>query len=1574
MKRNTFLKVLNLFIIALIALGIVTHVDAINETANAEETTEVTTISLKPMEKAKAATLIQTIDLGDVKQGESLKGTLPDGVAGHLKTTNHTYTITPNKYGKLTTGVRITGAGKEFYKMLDFWTGDVGVHRVDFHYYNAKGEDFYIRYTYNVKLVPEYRDLGNVEKNSVKKITLPDKFQSSGLTVTTGNAKVECALGSNVYQATLGTASLGKNEVRIVLRNDNSMYDGSNIVYRYNVVTKSTTGGTSGGGTTVTNKDTERPTVTHFTEVEKGTSNTTLVINAKDNCCIKRIAVNGVSLYSEAKDDIKNVRYKVPKSGTYKIEVEDTSGNIYSESVKIHVDVTYPQIQNITVTNDSKVSDNTKYCKAKVGDTVTVTMTAHENISSYGDIYLNGKKCSVKDAKINEKTLIFKIQLTQEVVNECGLDGYINIEVKDLKDKFNNTGSYSNKEALYLDKVAPEIVKLEITGGKRSKDNEVIEIYKDHKIHIEVSTSERLSDNLIIDLSGYRTVAKYTKDVKINEKNCSQYTVTIDTNKLIDSFKTKGIENSFIPVEISNYYDLVGNEGETIIIDENNKSTNDLCLVYGKGITGELYFSGVGAFENATEDEKDNIKAALGDINADEIINSYDYLLLTRHLSKIEELDAQQEKFANADGKNSIDNKDLVALNALIEERKNELFKDVLVTLKVYNKDNTEITADKLKELSIVQGSDLVELTKDNKIQIKANGKSGEVIIKAIYEDETGYGQQVGEMKFIIGTVNQGTAGFEVINNNTDVKVIGDVNSDGFATIVDSLLIGYKLVNTIEFNEEQMLLADVLEDGRVTVQDRTAIEKQNYYNYRGLLKGDEIDLKFMSFELKSYEEFKDNTISNQIVWSTKQETDGVTITPNDTDGTAKITINDKASIGEKITVVCTARTSKDVEEIAEFNLEVIDQIKVDITNKEIHYDMSNLPEKNTVLKATTNVINRKITWSTSDENIAKVQVDEFGNAEVIPVKTGKAEIIATVDGVSAKCIVNINELINTITVDKQEIEIKERQEEEINVTVNPTTATESVIIISEDEKIAKVYKDETTGKYKVLGVAEGTTNIKVTGSINTEVKQTIKVNVKKITTPTLKTVSIDQEEEEKIYVAGNKMEIKFIFTDKIKGEAPILNIKFGEYKSVGETKFIGFEDNNTAIAYEYTVQEGDNGILRIETLEGGTLTDETGKEEAILTLPVNIDEIPGDREIENSDINQQVSVSNDSIENVAINEEEEDIETEVIPTGIYKNVSAVIADTMKPTITIIGTTDKDSHWLRTGDVAQVKITASEELSQAPTVTIGGIETQVSGKGKEFSTSLKLTEEVEEGYLEIKVSGYKDIAGNEGIEVVAKEENIDEPFIVDNSGTTIKSVELITEKGKEYKAGDKFDIKVTFKDATMNRNEYIGSSEEPTIKIKFKDKDAQGKFESDYKAGEYVDSIVYTYTISEKDDGKISFEGISGTISDVAGNETDLSTIEELPEMQSVTISKEETNNDGSDNDEQNNNNQNNNNSNDNTSNKKDDTQDDGKKNSGKLPFTGASVVKTMLIALGTVGIIGLYIMKKKKLRLRIIIK
>ena len=96
MKRNTFLKVLNLFIIALIALGIVTHVDAINETANAEETTEVTTISLKPMEKAKAATLIQTIDLGDVKQGESLKGTLPDGVAGHLKTTNHTYTITPN--------------------------------------------------------------------------------------------------------------------------------------------------------------------------------------------------------------------------------------------------------------------------------------------------------------------------------------------------------------------------------------------------------------------------------------------------------------------------------------------------------------------------------------------------------------------------------------------------------------------------------------------------------------------------------------------------------------------------------------------------------------------------------------------------------------------------------------------------------------------------------------------------------------------------------------------------------------------------------------------------------------------------------------------------------------------------------------------------------------------------------------------------------------------------------------------------------------------------------------------------------------------------------------------------------------------------------------------------------------------------------------------------------------------------------------------------------------------------------------------------------------------------------------
>ena len=561
-----------------------------------------------------------------------------------------------------------------------------------------------------------------------------------------------------------------------------------------------------------------------------------------------------------------------------------------------------------------------------------------------------------------------------------------------------------------------------------------------------------------------------------------------------------------------------------------------------------------------------------------------------------------------------------------------------------------------------------------------------------------------------------------------------------------------------------------------------------------------------------------------------------------------------------------------------------------------------------------------------------MEIDSYGNAKIIPVKAGKAEISATVDGVSETCVVNVTESIKSITTDMQEVELKETQEEEIKVSVDPITTTETIVMISEDEDIAKVYQDQETGAYKILGVAEGNTNIVISSPSNSEISQTIKVNVKALTTPQIKNISITQDEDEKLYDIGEKINIKFVFTDYIKGEEPELKLKFGNYDSVGNVEFIGFEDNNTSLLYQYTVQEGDNGILLIKSLEGGTLTDDTGKLDAILTVSPEYSEediedlVQEDQQLTEETTEDYVSTEAEEISVSKINETntnyqksgvivramasetEEDMENseteegELVSSGIFRDVSAVITDTTKPTITITANVDKDSCWLKDGDVAKVTITASEELKELPTVTMGGIKANVEGSGTEFVASLPVTDELEEGYLEIKVSEYYDLVGNLGDEVIAKEENIDEPIIIDYSQTKINSIELIKEEGKEYKAGDQFKIRVTFADTTIDRPEYIAATSVPEINIKFGGNEAQGKIESDYVEGEYVDSIIYNYTISDKDSGTISINGFSGNISDVAGNETELSNIEELPKITVTNIESNEDDNNNSDTD------------------------------------------------------------------------
>lgn len=1343
--------------------------------------------------------------------------------------------------------------------------------------------------------------------------------------------------------------------------------------------------------------DTTKPSYTYTTKMNEGSNVKNLTIVGKDNCALKSISVNGNRIYSYDGKTLYSampVNYKISKTGNYKIKVEDMAGNTYEKTENIRIDTTYPQFQKVTVVKDNKVgyvgnTGDSKYCKAKIGDTITVTMEAHEQIAGFENIYINGKIFNAGSQTINKNTLKFVIELTEERVQEYKMGGYITIEVRNVRDKWGNKGNYSNDKLLYLDKTAPTIKQVTITGGTASKDEQVIEIYKDQTIKISIVFSERLSNqpgiyiggnNGIVGASGVYRTATFEKDVKLNGKSCSQYSLTIKTNWLIENLKAYNFENTYIPIKITGYQDNAGLTGESMKIDKDNKASNGVCLVYGKVQTGDLYFVGT---------EKVN-EPSIGDINADGYINKYDELLLKRHLLREEELSDEQKKYANIDGKNKIELKDLIELKKLIKQTENELFKDSGATFKIYDVYNQQLKGQNLT-FSVEEGSDLVTITNtEDTVTITAKGEEGKVKVKASYLSENGYEERVGTMDFIIGKLHsRNIGGFEVKSENkTNRKIMGDVNKDGFVTKADAKIVQKAIADIIKLTDEQEKLANVVDDGVISILDGTAIEKLSYYNYNGMKRGDRITLKFNSYNGETYNDFKNDAIQNQIVWTTKENTDMVTINQNSDNGSAEIIINDKAVAGTRLTVICKARISSEEEETAEFNIEIVDNTEVELTNKEIEYDLSNL-EKLEILRCTTNLSNREISWKSSDENVARLEVDEFGNAEVIPIKTGKVEVSATVDGVSAICTVNITESIKTITSDKQVINLKETQEEEIDITTEPLTATEIPVVISSDEDIAKVYQDEETGAYKIVGVSEGNATVEISSPSNSEIKQTIEVNVKSIVAPTIKSVEITQEETEKIYGEGETINIKFTFTDVIKGDAPNLKLGFGKYESIETPQFVKFGDDNISIIYQYKVQEGDNGILVIKSLEGGSLTDDTGKMEAILTVEPEYyeeevtEEIQEDQQlteetIETNISNEEENILTSKIDEVKTNyqkngvivramaseiEDSEVEEDEIVSSGIYRDVGAVIADTTRPTIQITASVDKNTCWLTKGDVAKVSIVASEELKEPPTVTMGGIKANVEGSGTEFVASLSVTEELQEGYLEIKVSQYQDLAGNFGDEVIAKEENIDEPIIVDYSGTKIESIELIKEEGKEYKAGDKFKIRVTFSDETIERLEYISATSTPKVNIKFGENEAQGLLESDYTTGEYVQSIIYTYTISDKDSGKISINGLSGNISDIAGNATELDHIEQLPEI-TVTNVKNDSNDDDSQ---------------DLSKESEDSNKDEGKgktdekdagKYSGILPKTGATALGIIFSCVGigaiTSGIS--YMIKRKKYR------
>lgn len=1269
--------------------------------------------------------------------------------------------------------------------------------------------------------------------------------------------------------------------------------------------------------------DREHPTFTTNYKSETGKNIKYLTVYAKDNVAIKNISVNGTNIYSCNKKDYYcaySATYKISKSGKYTIKVEDLAGNWRKIEENVNVDTTPPKIQSLQIKKNDKIYDKDK-CAVKVGDKLILNLKAHEEVSKYSGIKINGTDLKTGTINVGNKTnFSIEIPITDKFGTGTLYGDYV-IEIYGLSDKWGNATSYTIKNKVYFDSSYPEISEINITGGKLSSDKQKMTIYQNQKIVIDLTTEEKLGNNPEIYVCGHKTTfARLKNKNKKDKSEIYHYYAYLDSNYILQTANAFGYVDKCIPIEIKNYKNLSGNLGDDIIIDESNKSSNGIYLYYGNSEANKLYF----ASDKNVKDE-----AIAGDINQDGYVNEYDYLLLQRYLSKLQELTDDQKKYANVDGNDTIDANDLTALKVIINKRVNSLQIGSSETFKVYDNENKSVSGDNLK-ISVTEGEEFINVTESQDgISIKSKNElsalNGSVVIKATYLNEDNEEEKAGEIKLKIIDKNNVTTGFEVITEKkVNKNILGDVNKDGFITEVDSFDVQRAIVNLIQLTEEEKERGDINKDGVLTVSDATDIQKMCVNNYNGMYKNDVFTLKFNSFEDNNYEDIKDENIQNQIRWYAEGQEDMVTITPNN-DGSANIKVNENAVTGSKIVICCSMldENSEDNKyKTARFNIEIIDKAYVELSENTINYDLSKLPDKYTYLKVNTNLDNKDAEWKSSDENVVKLKEDSYGNVEVIPVKEGTAKVTVTIDGISDECDVKVEKSITKIYTSKQDITLKESLEDEEYIIANSVSkllkssansqdiegeidATEEPIITSSDEDIARMYKDEETGAYKILAISEGEATIEISSPTNEDVKETIKVNVKPLNIPTIQKVTIDQDEGQQEYKKGEKISFKVVFSEEIKGEVPELQLVFGNNSSVGIPEFVGIEDNNTAIRYEYEVQEGDNGILKILGLNGGNLTDDTGKMDTILTVNNEEEEFTIEETEENIDIeNETLEVSsNDESEDESKELSEEYISSntkafvgddvteqdemsdeltgnlETVPNGINLLVGEVIADTTAPEITVVPEIEKDSYYLNKGDIVKVNITSNEDLAELPTVTMGGQVATVEGSGKEYTASLEINDKIKEGYLEIQVSGCRDLSGNEANLTVMNEENMDEPIVIDYSKSTIKAIYIMAEEGKNYKAGDKVKIKVVFEDENMkNRNEYIAAEEVPVLNIKFGRNKAEGNLESDYTVGEYVNSIIYTYTISEKDIGKMTINNITGNIEDAAGNKTDLSKI------------------------------------------------------------------------------------------------
>lgn len=1266
--------------------------------------------------------------------------------------------------------------------------------------------------------------------------------------------------------------------------------------------------------------DTTKPTIDKCERVAtRGTNQVKLNITVSDN---KRLAT--VKVYDPDGNVIKEEDYsgregvssgetrditveKINKKGKYKVEVKDEAGNECTHTQDVHVDTTAPTVKAFSVT---KVDDKGKSISteeegissisATTGDQILLKIWIHEMLSEIENpiIKIDGKTIEelggsfeVNCEKNASGHWLTKVTFTMS--DKLTKSQFLPIVIGTREDLWENATDeeivYDNM--LYYDEEQPIIKNCTFSGttyAGKEISSKFIQITDKNTIKVSFVAEEILSKDAIVTLMGVEQNIKSTTYTKVAEGY--QYTAEFKfTKEQLEASQNKGIQE----VVISNCVDKAGNTlPEVKCLEDSSKNV----IITSGLIDGGIYLD----ITNGNQEEITEFK--VGDANKNGYITSFDYIYQKVNINEI----GKDVGDINQDG--NVNETDLEHLDNLLNNTRTTVKGDT-IKVKLYAYEDNTYKVGIVNSFDDLILSDNVELDRENSnltegiVAVKVLNDQENIIIRAgqLYgvlriDNIEGDSEKIEEIQQV-RKEGKGCIVLEdrdIFYNKKEIsgKTEGntrlgyheyDINDDGIITSYDAIMIQtFAVKGYAEDSDEYKFISeygDLNKDGSIDSYDAWFINKAIVDQYSKIVKGDSVKLKFIA----NNGSLHNNELRyDSLEWETLDE-NIATLVKNE-DGTA--TIKAVGKVGEHTQILVKAIRDGVSISAATFNIEIDDlQINMekmaDGATTSIEEDIKevtlNQTNKETAKLSIGNIstIGKNVTWEIEDENIATlIQTEEVENEQtktviIEPKKIGKTKVRVNVSGEDNQIYTSTIDLVvenniekvilyhNGEAVNETPIKLHINEIYDFSILTIPLQTSESYEISVDNGEILELSKNNEG--YIIKALEEGEANIVIKAEKG-EVKYPVYVMASK--NPEI--VSITAVEKDKILKAGDKITITVEFDQNIKGDVPEMKLYFDENEALG--KLEGIIEGNKII-YTYEIEEEDNGQLyvgEITLAEGKVLTDERENAEANLNI---------------------IGLYN--VEGIYVWQKTPELEVNLIPSG-------------------------DSFEVKEGDTVTINISASKDLKYAPILKVANKEIKTTGKGSQYEAIVKITKGViPEGRLKVEVDAVEDIYGNVS---ESKEVNntVDiDTVIVDYTKPTINNIRL-ENYTEDLKEGDKIKIKVTFADKTKGTTETVLMPTKevngeivnvfPTMKLLFGGKEAKGNMTVVYEetslkqtilndpekieAGEdettienielpYSDTIIYAYTLTKEDKGDIAIKSISGTVYDMAGNESKL---------------------------------------------------------------------------------------------------